>query len=165
VTTAPGRASPHTRQASLGRNCTRRTQRYAGRCPKMPARCGRVSSEPGTSDRQDVQSQRAKRWTTAGEVGTSCFLRTGLSARPSITAYEGRAVTPQYAIPAIGSLFNIAQSPKPALAFSSNLLPKKKDRAAFAGGPSQGGNALGRAATAGGGWPSRILFCKSKDPA
>src|ERR1700722_14206194 len=126
MVTPPSRASPHTRQASLGRNCTRRTQRYAGRCPKMPARCGRVSSEPGTSDRQDVQSQRAKRWTTAVEVGTSCFLRTGLSARPSITAYEGQAVTPQYAIPAIGSLFNIAQSPKPALAFSSNLLSKKR---------------------------------------
>jgi hypothetical protein len=34
--------------------------------------------------------------------------------------------------------------------FSRNLFSKKKDRAAFAGGPSQGGNALGRAATAGG---------------
>src|ERR1700680_776868 len=30
---------------------------------------------------------------------------------------EGRAVTRQYAVPAIGSLFNIAQSPKPAFAF------------------------------------------------
>src|SRR6202795_3092517 len=33
--------------------------------------------------------------------------------------------------------------------FSSNLFSKKKDRAAFAGGPSQGGNARGRAATGG----------------
>ena len=65
---------------------------------------------------------------------------------------EGRAVTRQYAVPAIGSLFNIAQSPKPAFAFFSNLFSKKKkDRAAFAGGPSQGGNAPGKAATAGGG--------------
>jgi len=36
------------------------------------------------------------------------------------------------------------------LSFSSgNLFSKKKDRAAFAGGPSQGGNAPGRAAAAG----------------
>src|ERR1700736_3007678 len=63
---------------------------------------------------------------------------------------EGRAVTRQYAVPAIRSLFNIAQSPKSAFTFSSNLLSKTKDRAAFAGGPSQGGNARGRAATAGG---------------
>ena len=34
--------------------------------------------------------------------------------------------------------------------FPGNLFSKKKDRAAFAGGPSQGGNARGRAATAGG---------------
>jgi hypothetical protein len=39
---------------------------------------------------------------------------------------EGRAVTRQYAVPAIGSLFNIAHSPKPAFAFSSNLLSKKR---------------------------------------
>jgi hypothetical protein len=56
---------------------------------------------------------------------------------------EGRAVMRQYAIPAIGSLFNIAQSPKAAFTFSNNLFSKKKDRAAFAGGPSQGGNAPG----------------------
>jgi hypothetical protein len=49
----------------------------------------------------------------------------------------------QYAVPAIASLFNIAQSLKPAFAFFSNLFSKKKDRAAFAGGPSQGGNAPG----------------------
>src|SRR3984893_15897049 len=35
----------------------------------MPARCGRASSEHGTSDRQDVQSPRAARWTTAVEIG------------------------------------------------------------------------------------------------
>jgi hypothetical protein len=55
----------------------------------------------------------------------------------------------QYAVPAIGSLFNIAQSPKPASLFSSNLLSKKKDRAAFAGGPSQGGNAPGKGSDGG----------------
>ena len=69
VTTARDRVSPHTHQASSGRYCTRCTQRYAGRCPKMPARCGRASSEHGTSDRQDVQSSRAARWTTAVEIG------------------------------------------------------------------------------------------------
>src|SRR6204780_1282925 len=64
---------------------------------------------------------------------------------------EGRAVTRQYAVQAIRSLFNIAQSPKPGLAFfSSNLPSKKKDRAAFAGGPSQGGNAPGKGSDSGG---------------
>ena len=63
---------------------------------------------------------------------------------------EGRAAMRQYAVPAIGSLFNIAQSPKPASLFSSNLLSKKKDRAAFAGGPSQGGNAPGKGSDGGG---------------
>jgi hypothetical protein len=87
-----GRASPHSRQVSPERDCTRCTQRYASRCPKMPARCGRASSEPGTSDRQDVRSPRAERWTTAVEIGASCFLRTGVSATLSITACpEGRA--------------------------------------------------------------------------
>src|SRR6202043_2843058 len=57
----------------------------------MPARCGRASSEPGTSDRQDVQSPRAERWTTAVEVGPSCFLRTGASATLSIIAQVLRA--------------------------------------------------------------------------
>ena len=37
----------------------------------------------------------------------------------------------------------------------------KKDRAAFAGGPSQGGNALGRAATAGG-YRSALIFRMEK---
>ena len=57
----------------------------------MPAQCGRASSELGTSDRQDVQSPRAGRWTTAVAVGASCFLRTGASATPSITAQVLRA--------------------------------------------------------------------------
>jgi hypothetical protein len=35
--------------------------------------------------------------------------------------------------------------------FSSNLFSKKKDRAAFAGGPSQGGNAPGKGSDSGGG--------------
>jgi hypothetical protein len=56
----------------------------------------------------------------------------------------------QYAIPAIGSLFNFAQSPKAAFTFSNNLFSKKKDRAAFAGGPSQGGNAPGKGSDSGG---------------
>jgi hypothetical protein len=76
---------------------------------------------------------------------------------------EGRAVTRQYAVPAIGSLFNIAHSRNLLSLFSSNLFSNKKDRAAFAGGPSQGGNAPGKGSDGGGEWPSRILFCKSKD--
>jgi hypothetical protein len=56
----------------------------------------------------------------------------------------------QYAVPAIGSLFNIAQSAKAAFTFSSNPFSKKKDRAAFAGGPSQGGNAPGKGSDRGG---------------
>jgi hypothetical protein len=65
---------------------------------------------------------------------------------------QGRAAMLQYAVPAIGSLFNIAQSPKaPFTFFSSNLFfSKKKDRAAFAGGPSQGGNAPGKGSDSGG---------------
>jgi hypothetical protein len=43
---------------------------------------------------------------------------------------------------AIGSLFNINLRDVLSL-FSSNLFSKKKDRAAFAGGPSQGGNGPG----------------------
>jgi hypothetical protein len=46
-------------------------------------------------------------------------------------------------------------------AFQSGNLLAKKDRAAFAGGPSQGRKRPGRAATA---WPSLVLFCKSKRP-
>jgi hypothetical protein len=76
---------------------------------------------------------------------------------------EGPATMLQYAVPAIGSLFNIAQSPRAAFVFFSNLFSNKKDRAAFAGGPSQGGNAPGKGSDSGG--PSRILFCKPKDPA
>src|SRR5258705_10968180 len=41
---------------------------YAGRCPGMPARCGRASCERGTSDRQDAHSQGAEQWTTGVEV-------------------------------------------------------------------------------------------------
>ncbi|MDR3486167.1 MAG: hypothetical protein P4M05_14820 [Bradyrhizobium sp.] len=50
------------------------------------------------------------------------------------------------------------------MAFSSNLLSKKKDRAAFAGGPSQGGNAPGRAATAGVGGHRVSYFASRKIP-
>jgi hypothetical protein len=153
VSPAGCRASPHTRQASSGRDCTRCTQRYAGRCPKMPARCGRASSEPGTSDRQDVQSPRAERRTIAVEVGTSCFFRTGLRATLSITAHVLRAGRQCYSMPSrLSARCSILLNLRNLLSFfSSNLLSKKKDRAAFAGGPSQGGNPRGRAATAGDG--------------
>src|ERR1700692_2022134 len=42
--------------------------------------------------------------------------------------------------------------------FSSNLLSKKKDRAAFAGGPSQGGNAPGKGSDSGGGGSYRVSY-------
>jgi hypothetical protein len=152
VSPAGCRANPHTRQASSGRDCTRCTQRYAGRCPKMPARCRRASSEPGTSDRQDVQSPRAERWTIAVEVGTSCFLRTGLSATLSITAHVLRAGRQCYSMPSRLSarcsiLLNLRKllSLFPAICFprkrTARLLPAvqvreetPRERAATAGG-------------------------------
>jgi hypothetical protein len=78
---------------------------------------------------------------------------------------ESRAAMLQYAVPAIGSLFNITQSPKAAFAFSSNLFSKKKDRAAFAGGPSQGGNAPGKGSDSGGWGSHRVAhFATPKAP-
>ena len=78
---------------------------------------------------------------------------------------EGQAVTRQYAVSVIGSLFNIAQSPKPAFAFSGNLFSKKKDRAAFAGGPGQGGNAPGKGSDSGGWGSHRVsYFANPKAP-
>jgi hypothetical protein len=64
----------------------------------------------------------------------------------------------QYAVPAIGSLFNIAQSPRAAFVFFSNLFSNKKDRAAFAGGPSQGGNAPGKGSDSGGVCGHRVSY-------
>jgi hypothetical protein len=45
--------------------------------------------------------------------------------------HEGRPVTPQYAIPAIGSLFNIAQSPKPAFVFFQQSVFQEKGPRGF----------------------------------
>jgi hypothetical protein len=80
-----------------------------------------------------------------------------VSATPGIIGPVQRAeLQPdEYARPVARSLFNIAQFPKTASCFflvfhrvifrpsKSGDLFEKKDRAAFAGGPSQGGNALG----------------------
>jgi hypothetical protein len=63
----------------------------------------------------------------------------------------------QYAVPAIGSLFNIAQSPKPVLAFFKQLFSVKKDRAAFAGGPSRGGTP-GKGSDSGGWGSYRVAY-------
>jgi hypothetical protein len=49
--------------------------------------------------------------------------------------------------------------------FSSNLFSKKKDRAAFAGGPSQGGNAPGKGSDSGGWGSYRVAyFANQKAP-
>jgi hypothetical protein len=77
---------------------------------------------------------------------------------------EGRAAMRQYAVPAIASLFNIAQSPNLLSLFSSNLFSKKNDRAAFAGGPSQGGNALGKGSDSGGGVAIAYLILQIRRP-
>jgi hypothetical protein len=57
------------------------------------------------------------------------------SNRPQCSApdprHEGRPVTPQYAIPAIGSLFNIAQSPKPAFVFFQQSVFQEKGPRGF----------------------------------
>lgn len=64
--------------------------------------------------------------------------------------HEDRAVTGQYALPAIACC-SISLNPRSLLSlFSSNRFSKKKDRAAFAGGPSQGGNAPGKGSDSGG---------------
>ena len=71
----------------------------------------------------------------------------------------------QYAVPAIASLFNIAQSPNLLPLFSSNLFSKKNDRAAFAGGQSQGGNAPGKGSDSGGWGSYRVsYFANPKTP-
>ena len=77
---------------------------------------------------------------------------------------EGRAAMRQYAVPAIASLFNIAQSPNLLSLFSSNLFSKKNDRAAFAGGPSQGGNALGKGSDSGGWGSYRVSYFANPKP-
>jgi hypothetical protein len=141
------RAGRHARQASQGR------------CPGTPARCGRASSEPGTSGRRDARWQRAERRTIAAEVLASRFLRTVVTAAlssPVISRKPSRNRT--VVLPVAGSQFNIAQFTKAILPTSSSAISrtylqrkfaKKKDRAVFTGGPSQGGNARGRAAIVG----------------
>jgi hypothetical protein len=48
--------------------------------------------------------------------------------------------------------------------FSSNLFSKKKDRAAFAGGPSQGGNAPGKGSDSRGGVAIAYLILQIQRP-
>src|SRR6202035_2175303 len=100
-----------------------------------------------------------------------------VSATPGIIGPVQRAELQlnEYARPVARSLFNIAQFPKTASCFflvfhrvifrpsKSGDLFEKKDRAAFAGGPSQGGNAPREGSNSG--ELSLILFCRSKSPA
>jgi hypothetical protein len=119
--------------------------------------------------------QGAGRWTTGIEVLPWRFLQAGVSATLSIA---GHAREPELDVTSMalwlsGTPFNIAQFLKRASSFfkfSTHFLHKlqfligsarcfrafqsgnflaKKDRAAFAGGPSQGRKRPGRAATAG----------------
>jgi hypothetical protein len=65
---------------------------------------------------------------------------------------EGRAVRRQYAFPAIGSLFNIAQSPEPAFAFFLAIcFPIKRTARLSPAVQVREETPRGRAATAGGG--------------
>ena len=71
----------------------------------------------------------------------------------------------QYAVPAIRSLSNIAHLRNLVSPFSSNLFSKKNDRAAFAGGPSQGKNALGKGSDSGRWGSYRVsYFANQKAP-
>jgi len=64
----------------------------------------------------------------------------------------------QYAVPAIGSLFNIAQSPKPVLAFFKQLFSVKKGPRGFRRRSKSGRKRPGRAATAGGWGSYRVAY-------
>jgi hypothetical protein len=119
------RAGRHARQASQGRDCTPYTRIYADRCPGTPARCGRASSEPGTSGRRDARWQRAERRTIAAEVLASRFLRTVVTAAlssPVISRKPSRNRT--VILPVAGSQFNIAQFTKAILPKSSSAISR-----------------------------------------
>ncbi len=79
--------------------------------------------------------------------------------QPSITAHVLRAGRQCDSMPfRLSARCSILLNLRKLLSlFSSNLLSKKKDRAAFAGGPSQGGNALGKGSDSGG-WGSYRVF-------
>jgi hypothetical protein len=120
----------------------------------------------GTSDSQDVRLPRAERSTTGVEIGAQCLLRTSvqhsrspfMSRGPSGKATvcrSGCRLAVQYCSISETYFFSF---------FSSNLSSNKKDRAAFARGPSQGGNAPGRAATAGWGSYRVAYFANQKAP-
>jgi hypothetical protein len=79
--------------------------------------------------------------------------------------HEGRAVTRQYAVPAMACCSILLNLRNLLSLFPGNLFSKKKDRAAFAGGPSQGGNAPGKGSDSGGWGSYRVsYFANPKAP-
>src|ERR1700682_4749688 len=78
---------------------------------------------------------------------------------------EGRAVTRQYAVSTIGSLFNIAQSPKTAFAFFLAIcFPRKKTARRSPAVQLREERPRGRAATAGGGIAIAYLILQIQRP-
>src|ERR1700675_2313995 len=77
---------------------------------------------------------------------------------------EDLAVTRQYAVPAIGSLFNIAQSPKPAFAFLAICFPRKRTARLSPAVQVREETPRGRAATAGGGVAIAYLILQIQRP-
>jgi hypothetical protein len=72
--------------------------------------------------------------------------------------HEGRAVTRQYAVPAMACCSILLNLRNLLSLFPGNLFSKKKDRAAFAGGPCQGGNARGKGSDSGGWGSYRVSY-------
>jgi hypothetical protein len=78
---------------------------------------------------------------------------------------EGRAVTRQYAVPAIGSLFNIAQFPKPPFAFFPAIcFPRKRTARLSPAVQVREETPRGRAATAGNGVAIAYLILQIQRP-
>jgi hypothetical protein len=71
---------------------------------------------------------------------------------------EGRAVTRQYAVPAIGSLFNIAQSPKPAFAFFKQSVFQEKGPRGFRRRSKSGRKRPGKGSDSGGRGSYRVAY-------
>jgi hypothetical protein len=78
--------------------------------------------------------------------------------------HEGRAVTRQYAVPAMACCSILLNLRNLLSLFPGNLFSKKKDRAAFAGGPSQGGNAPAKGSDSGGGVAIAYLILQIQRP-
>ena len=134
---------------------------------KMPARCGRASSEHGTSDRQDVQSSRAARWTTAVEIGAyASFEQASVqhSRSPRMSrGPSGNATVCRSGYPLAVQYCSISETC--FRFFLAICFPKKRTARLSPAVQVREETPRGKGSDGGGEWPSRILFCKSKDPA